>query len=168
MIMVEVFKIWKFGAMALGGLLGWMVGEFKPTFPLAVVAVVFILYDAYTAYKLDKRVKVAYPDKTSRAKVKFTSFAFGKVVKETIPKRLWVIVLAYLAEHWVFVHVEVPLSYIVTGVICFEQALSIMENESSCRDEAEHRFWKLLQRVLVDKTERHLDVDLGELKGEKE
>lgn len=168
MIMVEVFKIWKFGAMALGGLLGWMVGEFKPTFPLAVVAVVFILYDAYTAYKLDKRVHVAYPDKTSRAKVKFTSFAFGKVVKETIPKRLWVIVLAYLAEHWVFVHVEVPLSYIVTGVICFEQAWSIMENESSCRDEAEHRFWKLLQRVMVDKTERHLDVDLGELKGEKE
>ncbi len=154
--------------MALGGLLGWMVGEFKPTFPLAVVAVVFILYDAYTAYKLDKRVHVAYPDKTSRAKAKFTSFAFGKVVKETIPKRLWVIVLAYLAEHWVFVHVQLPLSYIVTGVICFEQAWSIMENESSCRDEAEHRFWKLLQRVMVDKTERHLDVDLGELKGEKE
>lgn len=40
-----------------GGLVGWFVGEFKPTFPLIIVAVIFIVYDAYTAYQLDKRVK---------------------------------------------------------------------------------------------------------------
>ncbi len=160
-----IFKIWKALAMCLGGMVGWLVAEFKPTFPLIVVAVVFILYDAYTAFRLDRRVHEAYPEKTARAQAKFTSFAFGKVVKQTIPKRLWLIILAYLAEHWVFVHVQIPLSYIVTGVICFEQAWSIFENESSCRSESDSRFWKTLQKIMVDKTARHFDVNLDGLKG---
>ena len=141
-----------------------MIGEFKPAFPLAVVAIVFILYDAWTAYKLDKRVHTAYPDKTQRKQAKFTSFAFGKVVKQTIPKRLMLIILAFLAEHWVFIHGTIPLSYVVTGAICFEQFWSILENESSCRPESESRFWKLMQQIMVDKTERHLDVNLDKLK----
>jgi len=39
-----------------------------------------------------------------------------------------------------------------------------MENESSCRNEADSRFWRLLQKIMVDKTERHFDVHLEELK----
>lgn len=159
-----VFKIWKITAMVCGGLVGWMIGEFKPAFLLTVVVVVFILYVAWTAFKLDKRVRTAYPDKTQRKQAKFTSFAFGKVVKQTIPKRLMLIILAFLEEHWVFIHVTIPLSYVVTGAICFEQFWSILENESSCRPESESRFWKLMQQVMVDKTERHLDVNLDKLK----
>lgn len=159
-----VFKIWKITAMVCGGLVGWMIGEFKPAFLLTVVVVVFILYVAWTAFKLDKRVRTAYPDKTQRKQAKFTSFAFGKVVKQTIPKRLMLIILAFLAEHWVFIHVTIPLSYVVTGAICFEQFWSILENESSCRPESESRFWKLMQQIMVDKTERHLDVNLDKLK----
>ena len=159
-----VFKIWKITAMVCGGLVGWMIGEFKPAFPLPVVVVVFILYVAWTAFKLDKRVRTAYPDKTQRKQAKFTSFAFGKVVKQTIPKRLMLIILAFLEEHWVFIHVTIPLSYVVTGAICFEQFWSILENESSCRTESESRFWKLMQQIMVDKTERHLDVNLDKLK----
>ena len=159
-----VFKIWKITAMVCGGLVGWMIGEFKPAFLLTVVVVVFILYVAWTAFKLDKRVRTAYPDKTQRKQAKFTSFAFGKVVKQTIPKRLMLIILAFLEEHWVFIHVTIPLSYVITGAICFEQFWSILENESSCRTESESRFWKLMQQIMVDKTERHLDVNLDKLK----
>lgn len=148
----------------IGGGVGWFVGEFRPTFPLIIVAVVFIVYDAYTAYQLDKRVKLVYPDKAQRKKAKFTSFAFGKVIKQTIPKRLSLIVLAFLVEHWVFIHLTIPLSYVITGAICFEQAWSILENESSCRNEADSRFWRLLQKIMIDKTERHFDVSLNELK----
>jgi hypothetical protein len=161
--MEMVFKIWKITAMACGGLVGWMIGEFKPAFPLAVVVVVFILYVAWTAFKLDKRVRTAYPDKTQRKQAKFTSFAFGKVVKQTIQKRLMLIILAFLAEHWVFIHVTIPLSYVVTGAICFEQFGSILQNESSCRPESESRFWKLMQQIMVDKTECYLDVNLNKL-----
>lgn len=148
----------------IGGVIGWFVGEFSPTFPLIIVTFVFIFYDAYTAYKLDKRVKQKYPDKALRRKAKFTSFAFGKVIKRTIPKRLWLIILAYLVEHWVFKHVTIPLSYVVTGAICFEQAWSILENESSCRNENESRLWKMLQKIMIDKTERHFDVTLDDFK----
>ena len=158
-----VFKIWKITAMVCGGLVGWMIREFKPAFPLAVVVVVFILYVAWTAFKLDKRVRTAYPDKTQRKQAKFTSFAFGKVVKQTIQKRLMLIILAFLAEHWVFIHVTIPLSYVVTGAICFEQFGSILQNESSCRPESESRFWKLMQQIMVDKTECYLDVNLNKL-----
>ena len=154
---------WKFIFSAIGGGVGWFVGEFHPTFPLIIVAVIFIVYDAWTAYQLDRRVHKKYPEKTQRRDAKFTSFAFGKVIRSTIPKRLWLIILAYLAEHWVFVHVSIPLSYILTGVICFEQAWSIFENESSCRSEEDSRFWKMLQKIMIDKTARHFDVNLDEL-----
>jgi len=151
----------------IGGGVGWLVEEFRPTFPLIIVAVIFIVYDAYTAYQLDKRVHKKYPDKVKRDKTKFNSFEFSKVVKQTIPKRLTLIFLAYLVEHWVFIHVSIPLSYVVTGVICFEQAWSIMENESSCRSEEDSRFWKWLQRIMIDKTERHFDVHLADLDPKK-
>lgn len=154
--------------MSVGGVIGWAVAEFRPTFPLIIVMICFVLYDAYTAYKLDKRVHKRYPDKAKRHEAKFTSFAFGKVVKDTIPKRLALILLAYMVEHWVCVHVQIPLSYIVTGIICFEQAWSFLENESSCRPEPEHKFYKLLQKIMIDKTARHFDVDLNELKDEKD
>ncbi len=165
--MTDFVNFWKAAFVAIGGWLGWLIGEFHPTSPLIIVAIIFIVYDAYTAYCLDKRVKKKYPEKTTREKAKFTSFAFGKVVTQTIPKRLSLILLAFLVEHWVFIHVDIPLSYIVTGVICFEQAWSIMENESSCRDEADSRFWRWLQKIMVDKTARHFDVDLNELKDDK-
>lgn len=161
--MHTIYNIPKALFALIGGGVGWFVAEFKPTFPLIVVAVIFIVYDAYTAYQLDKRVHKRYPEKAQRREAKFTSFAFGKVIKQTIPKRLWLILLAYLVEHWVFVHMAIPLSYIVTGVVCFEQAWSILENESSCRDENDSRFWKLLQKIMVDKTARHFDVNLDEL-----
>lgn len=165
--MTDFVNIWKAAWVAAGGWIGWLVGAFKPTFPLIIVAIAFIIYDAWTAYQLDKRVKTTYPNKAKRP-AKFTSFAFGKVVSSTIPKRLTLILLAYMCEHWVFVHIATPLSYIVTGVICFEQAWSILENESSCRPATESRFWRMLQRVMIDKTARHFDVDLNELKDKKD
>lgn len=158
-----ICKVWKAAAVAVGSGVGWVVGEFRPTFPLIIVMVCFIFYDAWTAYQLDRRVKAAYPDKATRP-AKFTSFAFGKVVRKTIPERLVLILLAFMAERWVFVHVSIPLSYIVTGAILFEQVWSALENNSSCRSAGESRFWRVLQRIMIDKTERHFDVDLGEIK----
>lgn len=157
-------NLWKLFFASVGGCIGWFVAEFHPAFPLVIVMVIFCLYDAYTAFRLDKRAHVYYPDATKRHEAKFTSFKLNKVIQDTIPKRLMLIFLAYLVEHWVCIHVQIPLSYVVTGTICFEQAWSILENESSCRAEEESRFWKLLQRIMVDKTARHFDVDLDNLK----
>jgi hypothetical protein len=44
--------------------------------------------------------------------------------------------------------------------------LSIAENKSSCRFPGErgYKVWKVLAKVLIDKTERHFDTDLSELR----
>ena len=150
--------------IAIGGYVGFLIKELKPTFPLMIIVIIFILYDTWTAYQLNKRASEKYPDKVLKENAKFRSFSFAKVIRSTIPKRLIVIILAYLVEHWVFVHMDVPLSYIVAGIICFEQAWSILENESSCRGQKEGMFWRLLQKIMIDKTERHFDVNLDEFK----
>lgn len=165
--MQEVSNICKAIWLAIGGAVGWLVDVFEPTFPLVIVMILFVVYDAVTAFQLDKRVRLAHPTQVKERKSKFSSYLFGKVVRETIPKRLVLILLAFLCEKYVCVHVNIPLSYIVTGVICFEQAWSILENESSCRDENEGRFYKVLQRIMIDKTERHFEIELDELKKDK-
>lgn len=157
---MEIFKIiW----VSIGGFVGWLIALLHPTFALDVVAIAFILYDAWTAFQLDKRVKLAYPERTKRHEAKFTSFAFGKVIRKTIPERLVLIILAWMAETYVFVHVSIPLSYICTGAILFEQAYSALENNSSCRSDSEGRFWRVLQKIMIDKTERHFDINLSDL-----
>ena len=161
--MEDIINFWKVACILMGGWIGWLIGEFEPTFPLIIVAVIFILSDAWTAYKRDTRVHKKYPNKASRDKAKFTSFAFGKVIKVTIPKRLWLILLAYMVERWVFPNIATSLPYVITGAICFEQAWSMAENESSCRDESESRFWRILQKIMVDKTARHFDVNIEDL-----
>ena len=164
---MDLNLILKSVCLFLGGCIGWVVGEFESTFPLIVVMIAFVLYDAWTAYRLDKRVKLKYPDKTKHHEAKFTSFAFGKVVRRTIPERLVLILLAFAAQRWVFVDLDLQLHYVATGVILFEQIWSALENNSSCRDDTEGRIWKVLQKVMVSKVERHFDVELDELK-EKE
>ncbi len=148
----------------LGGLAGWFVGTFEPTFPLIYVAIAFIVYDSWTAYELDKRVKKRYPDKKKRPAAYMSYKAWGMV--PTMIESFTIILLMYAAQRWVFVDIYVPLSYIATGVICGVQLLSIAENKSSCRSPLDKGWnvWKIMARVLVDKTERHFDVDLKELK----
>lgn len=148
----------------IGGVVGWFVGTFHPTFPLILVAIAFILYDSWTAYELDKRVKLRYPDKKQRP-AKYNSYkAWGMI--PTMIESFAIILLMYAAQRWVFVDMYVPLSYIATGAICGVQLLSIAENKSSCRQPEDKNYWiwKVLAKVLIDKTERHFDTDLSELK----
>ena len=85
-------------------------------------------------------------------------------------KRLIAIILAFIAERYVFIHFDTHASYIVTGAICLEQALSILENWVSCPldDGHDNRFWRTLRRILIDKTERHFDITLDEYKDNDE
>ena len=149
--------------LTIGGAIGWVIGRFEPAFPLLAVAFMFVLYDAWSAYELDKRVHKVYPDKVKREQAKFVSYKFRSVIP-TLIERMVIIILAYACERWVFVHVTIPVSYIAAAVVCAEQALSIAENKASCRlpGDLHARVWKMLAKVLIDKTERHFDLDLGE------
>ena len=146
-------------SLSFGGIFGWIVGKFEPAFPLIIIATLFVLYDAWSAYELDKRVHIMYP-KRKRQEAKFMSYKFRQVIP-TLTERFVIILLAYCVERWVFVHISVPVSYITAGVVCAEQMLSIAENKASCRlpGDKHARVWKMLAKVLIDKTARHFDVD---------
>lgn len=49
-------KIFEWFALTIGGVSGWVIGKFSPAFPLIIIATLFVLYDAWSAYELDKRV----------------------------------------------------------------------------------------------------------------
>ena len=152
-------KVFEYFSLFIGGIIGWFVGKFEPAFPLIIIATLFVLYDAWSAYELDKRVHIMYPKK-KREQAKFMSYKFRQVIP-TLTERFVIIILAYCVERWVFVHINVPVSYIAAGVVCAEQLLSIAENKASCRlpGDKHARVWKLLAKVLIDKTARHFDVD---------
>lgn len=153
---------------ALGGLLGWFVGTFNPTFPLVFVAIGFILYDSWSAFELDVRVKKRYPDRKLRPS-KYMSYKAWKMIP-TMIESFVIILLMFATQKYVFVDLYVPLSYIATGVICGVQLLSIAENKASCRQPGDsgYKVWKVLAKVLIDKTERHFDTDLSDLKSSLE
>ena len=154
-------RIFEWLSLAIGGIVGWVVGKFSPAFPLIIIATLFVLYDAWSAYELDKRVHTMYPKK-KRDEAKFMSYKFRQVIP-TLTERFVIIILAYCVERWVFVHIDVPVSYITAGVVCAEQLLSIAENKASCRlpGDKHARVWKLLAKVLIDKTARHFDTDVS-------
>lgn len=90
---------------------------------------------------------------------KFKSIYFGRVFM-TLIKIYVLIILAFLIETFVFEGLQIRLTNIIACAVCFWQSWSMLENESSCSDE---KWAKILQKILVDKTERHFDVDLSEL-----
>ena len=150
----------------IGGAIGWFVGQFQPTFPPILVVVAFIIYDSWTAFELEKRVQERYPEKKKRP-AKYVSYkAWGMI--PTMIESCALILLMFAVQKYVFVDFYVPLSYVATGVICAIQLLSIAENKCSCRvpGDKNYKVWKVLAKVLIDKTERHFDTDLSDLKEE--
>ena len=149
-----------------GGIAGWAMSTFKDAFVLVLIAIAFIIYDSWTAYELEKRVKKRYPSKKRRP-AKYASYKAWKMIP-TMIESFTLILLMFAAQKWIFVDVYMPLSYIATGAICGVQLLSIAENKCSCRTPQDKGYvvWKVLAKVLIDKTERHFDTDLSDIKKE--
>jgi hypothetical protein len=89
----------------------------------------------------------------------------------TVFELILVIPFGLMLAHWTSVYVlaglDIPLPKIFAGIVIFWQLWSILENESSC---SSANWAKVLQKIMVDKTSRHFDVDLSDLKkgGEKD
>lgn len=138
-------------------ILGAICAFLEPTVPFILICTFAILCDCYTAWSLSRRVKKTYPGANDG---KFKSNYAGRVFI-TLLKVYSLIVLAYLIETYIFEGLPVKLTNVVAGAVCFWQVWSMLENESSCNNA---RWAKIAQRILVDKTERHFDIDLHELK----
>jgi len=73
------------------------------------------------------------------------------------------LMLAYYTQKYLLYDFSINLPKIFAGFVICWQIISIIENESSCND----ALWaKFCQKILANKSERHFDVDLNELKEE--
>lgn len=142
------------GIFSIGGAI---VAFMQPTWPFVLVTTLAVLADCYTAWALSRRVKRKHPEANDG---KFKSRYAGKVI-ETLIKIYALIIISYLIEVFIFEGLPIRLANIAAGAVCFWQVWSVLENESSCN---EARWAKVVQHVMVDKAERHFDIDLSELK----
>lgn len=140
---------------------GALVSLLQPTVPFIFICTIAILFDCYTAWSLSRRVKKKYPGANDG---KFKSRDAGRVFV-TLIKVYALTILAYLVQTFILEGLPIKLANIVAAAVCFWQVWSMLENESSCNDA---KWAKIAQRILVDKTERHFDIDLSELKENKE
>lgn len=140
--------------------LGAVVAVLEPTLPYILICTLLILADCYTAWQLGRRVRKAHPKEVRKDGHKFASSHFGKVLI-TLLKSYFLVIVAYFIQKNITDGLPIDLTKIAAGGICFWQLWSILENESSCNGA---KWAKLLQRIVVDKTERHFDIDLSEIK----
>ena len=138
-------------------LLGGIWALLQPTLPFILICTLAILCDCYSAWDLSRRVKKLYPESSDG---KFKSKKAGKVIR-TLLEVYAFIVFAYLAEQIIFEELPCRLVNIAAGAVCFWQGWSVLENKSSCNDA---KWARVVQKIMVDKTERHFDIDLSELR----
>lgn len=83
----------------------------------------------------------------------------------TLLKAYALIIMAFMIQQHITDSWPIDLTKVAAGAICFWQLWSILENESSCNGS---KWARMLQKILVDKTSRHFDIDLSELKPKEE
>lgn len=140
--------------------LGAALAALAPTAPYLLICTLMIIADCYTAWSLSRRAHKCHPERVSEDGKKFKSHHFGAVIV-TLLKAYALIVMAFLIQQHITDGWSVDLTKVAAGAICFWQLWSILENESSCNGA---RWARVLQRILVDKTARHFDINLDELK----
>lgn len=136
---------------------GGVVAILEPTIDYIIVCTIAVLCDTFTAWQLSRRVNRKYPGKNDG---RFKSQYAMRIIT-TLLKIYALIALATLIDKSLFPETDMMLGNIVAGVFCFIQIWSMLENESSLSDK---KWAKVLQKIMVNKAERHFNVDLSELK----
>lgn len=135
----------------------------EPTFNFLYAIVAVITLDCISAYSLNRRIKKKFPN---YATGKFESQKALKVIY-TIGKVYGVILIIWFIEKVIIKDLSFDITKYVAAFFCFVQLISVLENESSCNNV----WWaRLLQKILIDKTKRHFDIniDIDQLKKEQE
>ncbi len=125
---------------------------------LVLVCTIAVIFDCVSAIRLAKRVK-----KNGSGKGKIESRK-GLIIIDKLFMIYSLIVFGYLIDTYIATMFNLYLPNIIAGIFCFWNFWSILENESSLKDA---RWAKIMQRILVDKAERHFDIDLKDFKEEQ-
>ena len=153
---VGQFMKWLF--VGTGALLSYL----KPTIPFMLICVLATAIDCWSAYSLSKRVRKKHPDANDG---KFKSKYANKIFT-TLLKVCALIVLVFVIDRIIIPTEQgLYLPNIVAGMFCLVQVWSILENESS---ENDAKWAHVLQRIMVNKAERHFDVPLRDILSDDE
>lgn len=130
-----------------------------PIFWLVTAGIITVLADVYSACKLAQRVK---RKGLSTGKLKTES---AKKVMGTLMDFFLLILISWIIDVHVLTMVDtVYLPNYATLIFCGLQTWSFLENTSSCNGAT----WaKVMQKILIDKSERHYDINLQNLKNEE-
>ena len=151
----EVIAALKTLLSALGGVL---LAAAVPVVPYAAVCTLMVLADAVTAWRLGRRAASATG---GRRAAKLQSARVG-VLLGTLGRVYCLLLLARAVQSVILApDVRFDLVRAIAAAVCLWQALSMLENESSCRGA---RWARISRRWLIDKTERHTGIPLDELK----
>lgn len=141
-------------ALPLAG--AWLGSLVTEIMPYALVCTAMVLTDCLSAIMLRRRLKC----RGKIAAASLSSHRFGHVVT-TLIKIYTLLVLSYMIDTVIVCDImSEGLTRLSAALVCFWQALSILENEAT---ESDARWARIARRILVDKTGRHLGIDLGEL-----
>jgi phage-related holin len=118
-----------------------------------------IILDIISAWLLSRRIHKKDPTRTDG---KFKSEYKWRIMF-TIIIMLLAIMLAYFVDILIIKESDLAQRFVV-GFFVFYQVWSMLENWSS---ENDNKFAKILQKIMINKAERHLNVDLSDLKEKK-
>ena len=134
---------------AIGGFLWSLV---LPVMPYAALCTAMVAADTVTAWTLSRRVARAHPDRAAAGAGKFQSRRLAKTLV-TMAKIYALLLLAHAADVVLSPPLAVSMLRFCAGAVCFWQAVSVLENESSCSNAS----WaRIARRFLIDKAARHL------------
>lgn len=134
---------------------GGLLVAFEAAIPFFIPCLIVTGLDIWAAYCLARRVHEKYPDK---ADGKFKS-TYKYRIMLTMILALLAIIFAHYVDTEVIKDSNMMVRYVV-GIFFFYQIWSILENWSS---ENDNKIAKALQRIMVNKAERHLNVPLSDI-----
>lgn len=129
----------------------------EPAVPYLLICTGFIFLDCYSAWRLAQRVRTAHPDKASG---KLRSDRLRNIFR-TLVEVYAVVLLVYFAQIHIAGELPFSITKVVAGAVCGWQFWSFLENSASCNGAK----WAVAaRRILIDKTERHFDIQLSDIK----
>lgn len=145
-------KILQIVCSMLGGF--WLAVE--TSFDFFIPCLLAVVLDVITAYLLERRLHVKYPDKCDG---KFKSKYKLKILITMIVIWICIILANYIDIQVRCAGDNLAVRYTL-GLFFFYEGWSCLENWSSENDEP---LAKALQRIMVNKAERHFDVKLDDI-----
>lgn len=138
---------------------GVVIGVIEPTLPYMIICFFALVLDMVSAWRLSVRVKEAH--KAGDGKLK--SLHIKKVFSDFMVICALIVLCYYIDKEIIVVIDNMYLANIVAAGFALNQVLSILENESSCNGATWARG---MQKILVDKTNRHLGINLEQFNDE--